>query len=179
MTIFFTFWRISENLHRALPTVKFFQDISGSGQFFSIHFVNLFSIWFKKGACLKDASDSNFFKIFPVPVNFFAIFQSISWIWFRFDSKRALASRMHLIQVDLGVFIKFFQDISGSGQFFSIHFVNLFSIWFKKGACFKDASDSSWFGGIYKLKPTTLRVSQIHLESKILIFVTKLRPRLP
>ena len=59
MTIFFTFWRISENLHRALPTVKFFQDISGSGQFFSIHFVNLFTIWFKKGACLKDASDSD------------------------------------------------------------------------------------------------------------------------
>ena len=85
--------------------------------------------------------------------------------------------------------VKKFYNISGSGQFFcnftqflvfiSIHFVNLFPIWFKKGACLKDASDSSWFEGIYKLQPTTFRVSHIHLESKILIFVTKLRPRQP
>ena len=120
-----------------------------------------------------------FLRYFRFRSIFFNPFREFVFDLIRFDSKRALASRMHLIQVDLGVFIKFFQDISGSGQFFSIHFVNLFLIWFKKGACFKDASDSSWFGGIYKLKPTTLRVSQIHLESKILIFVTKLRPRLP
>ena len=82
-------------------------------------------------------------------------------VCFRFDSKRALASRMHLIQVDLGAFINYalgFKKTKNKIKFdFFLPFYFIFEFGFNQ----------------------TTRVSQIHLELKILIFETKKRPRLP